>query len=282
MRTNKFSLLLLNLALFFPGARMFSQCQSAAGSWTSTYNYNWQLTQDGNGNITGTVDVSADGCSTSVWPVAGTFQGGGRFSVTGTNPSPDGDICVVSFDWNGSINVPGCNTGGGTWDNSGGTSGSWTWTKPCDIPTGETTSFDGWDTVLPTVGDWTQSLMPSTINFGGRTVTEQDPGGGGPDTCWFSGSNVAQTTSISGGSWTVDGSNHWGADDPDGVGWPPDAVTYYRDEGREPCGTTFPQQMVIDCSDGTPTYITNTLSMDITSTTVSSSRAGNSQSKNWP
>jgi hypothetical protein len=148
----------------------------------------------------------------------------------------------------------------------------------CTSPTGETTTPVGWDSD-PTVYSWNQTLLPAATNFTGRTVTEQDPGGGGPDTCHFTGSIFAPFTAITGGTWTVTSGNHWGSDH---VGWHSSAVTYYRAQGKAPCGTTFPQTMVIDCSTGPLTYATNTLGCDINSTTVTSTRAGSMAIRTWP
>jgi hypothetical protein len=153
----------------------------------------------------------------------------------------------------------------------------------CTGPTGETTAFSGtWaDSVgYPTAANWTQTLEPSTVNFSGRTVTESNPGGGGPDNCWFANSEVAPATSISGGSWVVTSSNTWG---PDVVGRSPSAVTYYRQQGRAPCSTTLPQALIISCPSSFPVYYkTTVLGNTIGVTTVTSMRAGSSVSRAWP
>lgn len=154
-------------------------------------------------------------------------------------------------------------------------------TAVCSKPTEETSTFAGWNDSnnLPTIGKWTQTLLPSTTNFVGRTVTEQDPGGGGPDNCWFSGSIVPKATSISGGSWTVTSGNVWGIDF---IGFPPAAVTYYRDRGRDPCSVTIPQRMVIDCTSGVLVYRTNTIGYVIDNPKVYSIRDGQQAERTWP
>jgi hypothetical protein len=149
----------------------------------------------------------------------------------------------------------------------------------CTSPTGETTSSGVWHSSATSIHDWNQTLLPSTTNFVGRSVTEQNPGGGGPDSCYFTGSTFAPFVSISGGTWPVGSGNAWG---PDSVGWLPSAVTYYRAQGRATCGTTFPQRMVINCSSGAITYANNTLGCDITATGVTSTRAGHTVSRTWP
>jgi hypothetical protein len=151
----------------------------------------------------------------------------------------------------------------------------------CSVPTDETTAFSRWADVegVPTVGMWTQTVLPASINFSGRTVTEEDPGGGGPDTCWFPGSVYAPFTAITGGDWTVTSSNTWQFD---AVGPIPAAVTYYRAHNRTPCSVTIPQRMVINCSSGALSYKTNWLGYVIGDTTVSSIREGTVVNRTWP
>jgi len=153
----------------------------------------------------------------------------------------------------------------------------------CTTPTGETTAFGGWadSDNLPTVAKWNQTLTPASTSFAGRTVTERDPGGSGPDTCYFNGSAFAPQTSISGGTWSVDANNQWGSDY---VGWTPGAVTYYRDQGRAPCGTFITQRMVIDCVTGEQTYSITfpSLELDIQPLLVISRRAEGQASRTWP
>ena len=154
--------------------------------------------------------------------------------------------------------------------------------QACTKPTNETTTFAGWATAegLPTIGRWTQTLAPSTTNFSGRQVTEEDPGGGGPDNCWFSGSAVSKITAITGGTWTVTSSNTWGFDF---VGLSGDVVTYYRGQGRDPCSVTVPQRMVINCLGAVSLpYRNNTLGYVIDNPGISSIRDGAVATKNWP
>ena len=153
--------------------------------------------------------------------------------------------------------------------------------RVCVVPTGETNAWVGWGAAgnNTSVGRWNGNLTPANVNFNGRTVTERDPGGGGPDTCWFNGSNFAKFEAITGGTWAVGAANLWGEDN---VGWFGTAVTYYRGQNRVPCGTTFPQRMVIDCPAGEQAYQTNTLGGSMTATQVSSTRSGTTQTRNWP
>jgi len=266
----------LSTGIFVSSAAAQATCASAAGNWTDIFTYGWQVTQDAALNIAGAVDVTDPPCAT--WTVSGTFQGAGSFFARADNPTGGDAVCAAWFRYDGTINKPGCNTGNGTWVNSAGLSGNWSWSKACDVPTGETTASHLWDD--GGVHRWTQTLTPANINFGGRTVMEQDPGGGGPDTCWFDGSMFAKFEAITGGTWDVDTSNVWG---DDFVGWFGAAVTYYRNQGRAPCGTSFPQRMVIDCSTGNTTYIdSNQLGGNFDATTVTSTRAGQTVTRTWP
>jgi hypothetical protein len=164
----------------------------------------------------------------------------------------------------------------------------------CDLPTGETTAFSGWDATglfngapNPTIGKWKQALTSSSgVNFSGRTVQEAS-GGGGVDTCWFVGSAFLPFNSISGGTWTVNTDNTWGTGSGgagyDFVGWTAAMVTYYRMNGRAPCGTTFKQQMTMQCPDGSFSNYgsVNTLGGSFTATTVTSIRAGGTATRRY-
>jgi hypothetical protein len=153
----------------------------------------------------------------------------------------------------------------------------------CHVPTGETTTGMGWSQVpgLATAHEWRQVLLPASsgISFNGRKVTEEDPGGGGPDTCHFPQSQYAKEEKISGGTWLVGSANQWGDDT---VGWLESRVTYYRAQGQEPCQTEFPQRMVINCGTGKRTYVTNVLRMGFDTVNAWSERAGQYASRVWP
>jgi hypothetical protein len=146
------------------------------------------------------------------------------------------------------------------------------------LPTGELTYSGGW--YEGGVHLWNQQLT-GNYSWDGRTVQEQDPGGGGPDTCWFLGSAYQPFTAITGGDWPVGSSNTWGGD---GVGWFGQTVTYYRNNGRAPCQTSFPQRMEINngFSLAWRSYVTNTLAAGFTNTNVWSQRAGQYAERQWP
>jgi hypothetical protein len=164
------------------------------------------------------------------------------------------------------------------------------------IPKGETTEFNSWSLKNATVGRWRQTLDLTTIDYAGVKVRETDPssqqevcngtGTGAackPDTCYYPGSIYSPFISISGGTWTVTEDNHWGLD---AVGRGTASTTYYRHAGRVPCDTTFPQQMQIQFATGDPRWYdygtVNTLGYNVNETTVTSRRAGSSETKTWP
>lgn len=102
------------------------------------------------------------------------------------------------------------------------------------------------------------------------------------DSCWFDQSPFAKFDQITYGSWQVDQSNVW---QYDGVGWGANQVTWYRNAGRAPCDTWFPQRMVIDCGLDTDLacYIAaNILRAGFTDTAVWSERAGVREERTWP
>ena len=154
-------------------------------------------------------------------------------------------------------------------------------TAPGDhgLPLGETTNSNGWGTgTNATVHRWRQQLQPTATSFRNCRVTEADPGGGA-DGCHFPGSAFAPFNAVTGGTWTVDANNRWG---DDWVGWFGNAVTYYRNQGRAPCSTSFSQSMRVVRPSGNVEYVSDTLVSTIGTTTVSSTRAGQTAIRAWP
>jgi len=157
--------------------------------------------------------------------------------------------------------------------------------ETCEIPTGEMTAHNGWWTMQETVALFTVTLLPPTTNFEGRAVKEEDPGGGGPDSC-FGGIGTQSPTppefiAITGAQWTVGSNNTF--TQPDYVGWFEDSVTWYRQNVSVPCNTFVPQRMVISCgANGWAPYATHWLEAEIGSTTVSVDRNGVHAGKTWP
>lgn len=150
-------------------------------------------------------------------------------------------------------------------------------TNSCTQPSSETTAWGGWS---GTAGLWTQTLNGGS--FVSRIVRETNAAAA-DDTCWWPQSTHDYWGGVTGGVWSVIGSNGWG---PDAIGWangppPDDDITYYRQQQRVPCGVTMHQQMQISCPGGTyqnygaPVDLTAT----ITKTKISSGRAGQSKSK---
>jgi hypothetical protein len=155
--------------------------------------------------------------------------------------------------------------------------------KGCTLPTTETTAFQGWETASgdPTVGGWEQTVSDlHGDSFSGRSVTEDSPSENpGEDTCWIpNDQGFTPGGTASSGVWPVGDGNTWGADS---VGYTPEQVAFYRANKRAPCGFTAHQQMSMTCPDGAHHNYgqLNTLRANITATTVSSARAGQSQTE---
>jgi hypothetical protein len=149
------------------------------------------------------------------------------------------------------------------------------------LPAGETTTTNGWSG--GGVHQWRQRLTPFNTIFGSATaghcqVREAD-GGGGTDTCHFAGSTFAPFTAITGGTWDVDDTNHWG---DDFVGWFAPAVNFYRANGRAPCFASFLQSMRVVRTSGDVEYRVNRLTSSIGTTTVSSTRDGQTETRVFP
>jgi hypothetical protein len=310
MSRSKLGLGLL-LAVYLLSASVFATttCQTMVGSWEAP-GYPMTVTQDGSGNlaVTMTETPCGDGIGPCTYTGTGTLNlssGNFSFSVATTEDTLVDyyDTLLVyplSMSYSGTMEA-GCNDAQTSnitynyssscvgWFESYGYSASdaaplcatpyvddsaYDITEPCDMPSGtpaETTVQVGpWDS--GSGAPWNQTLQPTTFNFGGRYVTEESPGDG-TDSCWFSLSIYDPFVHVSGGTWNVDASSVWGSDY---VGYSEDMVHYYRTNGVVPCGARFQQEMYIGCSDSPPsrTYITNDLGSDITSTSVSSIRAG--------
>ena len=151
------------------------------------------------------------------------------------------------------------------------------------VPTGETNDPNSpWGNVLGelTKVAWNVSLDLSYLTFAGRTVEERDPGGGGPDYCYFDGGPAPRFVGITGGSAPVDPGNSY----HDRSGWAESVVNAYQGAGRAPCDTHFSQDMYISKApnESYARYITNAIAVGITNTTVWVSRAGVQREKVWP
>jgi hypothetical protein len=151
-------------------------------------------------------------------------------------------------------------------------------TVPPRIPTGETSSADGWED-----GGrhrWLQTLLPQSVNFYGRWVKEFQ-GSGPADSCWFANNSAnLQPFGLTGGEWQVAGSNLWGMDY---VGYYEDVITYWRAQGRAPCGVWNMQDMKMNVSGiGWVTYHSHSIGASIDATEVTSFRNGQTVTHAWP
>jgi len=251
-------------------------CASATNDWHDSAG-TWDMAQNSNGFISGQFNVSsAQQCPTNeTYKLSGTYQGNGKFSVTGTyNGSNPG--CATSFVYSGTISGPGCATAAMSWSNSANLAGTSTWTAQCQHPTGESQiTFTGFSTQpsQTSVASFHQILAPFVVNFidwGGRTVTETFPANTSTDTCNFAASAIPPLTPKAAPPLTLAS----GAGYNDNIGVNDTVVKYYRNVGRTPCSFTDKQVMVIDCPTSNDPYATNTLVTKLDDLTVTDSRAG--------
>lgn len=270
---------LLGIFCFFFSLSVHPQpqdCATVAGGWTDNYGYIWSLSQYG-GNVSGEVDTDC-----GRYEVYGQYSSG-SLDLEASQQSPPVD-CSAQFWYWGSLEAPGCNYGSGGWSNEDGLRGRWTWNKSCDKPTGEQTYYTEW---TGTYLGFFQQLHPVTFPFEGRVLTEADAGNGGPDTCHFDGSLIAEQTVLTSGSppyWPVYPGNVWGADY---VGWDQASIEYYQFVRPMlgypmPCGTTLRQSMKIACHQGYQAYRLNVLKATIGLFYVYSERDGVGGSENYP
>jgi hypothetical protein len=257
-------------------------CQGVQGDWTDSYQYDWTLGQNGN-SIGGSVSIFS--CPEVYWTAGGSINSSnGQFTITAVQPYPYSQVpeCTSPyFTYVGSLNPPGCEIGGGTWSNPTG-SGNFGWEKPCDYPATESTTTNQWTPSAPTAHRFTATVHRDYYYFGGRTVTEETaPSPPGVDTCYFPGSQFSANTTVQNPSGGV---VNWSQEYQDDVGWIPDAVTYYRQQGRAPCHFYIYQQMLIACNayGSATSFKVNELYGEINNPYVVACRDGICASTNWP
>ena len=278
-------------------------CENCSGTWTDDYGAIWGVTSEqavtwGTWSVTGNVSVPhpITGCPRINYTVSGsvtqtwgsdTAYGATSFTWQASNPSPS-TICsgvtpFTSVTYNGSIENNGCNKGNGTWMNSSGGSGSFTMSKPPEVPSGELTTSVGWSSGYGgSVHQWRQVLQGPFL--AGRQVAES-PTGGDLDTCNWPDSGV-DNFRVTGGYWNVGfffWDNTWG---DDYIGWTGARVTYYRTNMRPPCSASAGQGMNIAIqgrSGALHNYLVGSIGTGLPdSVTVTSSRAGQTVSTTWP
>jgi hypothetical protein len=259
-----------------------TECAFIAGNWTNTFDEYFNLSQSGTSQISGTAGPNQNPNNCPVYSVSGTMDAAtGNFSLNATVTSnPPSAACAVYVQYWGHIDKPGCQVAPSNFVSSNSWtswSGTTTLGRPCSIPSSESTSQGDWDSTQPTKFLWIATLQPTTFNYAGRVVGEDNPGGA-TDTCWFQGSNRDYQNDVTGTNGNVNLSNQYG----DLVGWNADAITYYRGQNRAPCSMTTVQRIFIDCYSGTVTVQYNSLGLGFDATTVWSSRAGQTVSHPWP
>jgi len=227
--------------------------------------------------VSGTVNVPpfVATCPHVIYQVSGsisqtfgsaTTSGTTRITWSATSPSPSGS-CAGSTPWpsvthTGTITNDGCDSGNGTWSNSGGGNGTFTMSKPADVPDGspaETTTPIAWWSSDPTIALYDNTIGSSKY-MAGRQVVES-ANGASSDTCWFNGS-IYTTASLGStlAGWFVGFYYFNNRYEYDYVGMYSGAVSYYRSNGRTPCLVTFPlriQKAALERPDASRDVVSN-------------------------
>lgn len=137
--------------------------------------------------------------------------------------------------FDGGITNNGCDTMSGSWTNSDGARGTFSMTKPTDLPDrspAETSTAVAWWSLAPTIALFEQTIGSSKY-MAGRQVFEAQLGWAF-DSCYFDGS-IYDPYKLSAGGWYVGFyffNNKW---EYDYVGITPGAINYYRLKSRTPC-----------------------------------------------
>lgn len=264
------------------------QCAMGDGLWRDNYWYEYNLDHQSGQQLSGTVRstphpwLGQSPCARTPYPVTGQVVNG-VITLTMVNPAPDA-VCAAVINYTGTLTQGSCNTGGGTYTNSGGGYGSWVWSKDCDLPNGDVTAANSWASDDPAIYEWRGTVQPTSRNYRGRRIGE-DTASAGTDSCYFPGSAITPQTSVTGTSGILASNDY-----ADRVGWASYAISYYRQRGRAPCQFSIPQRVLMACG-GVPSmpqlqfdlpFATNTVSAGFTTTTVWSSRAGQTVSKSFP
>lgn len=266
----------------------------AVGAWTNTATQDCgtiTTTQDsGTGKCgivtTGTVTVTEGSgiCAGSTFTFATIYYEWTAHNNQSTLPAPPNSVADT---FNATWAAPDGSTEQDTFDIN----------VPVVRPDHETTDFGSW---YYTQGLWQQTLVPPssdpTFDFSGEQVQEFAAAPAGPDTCWYpksGGMPLESVTTEPGVFRTVESGNIYG---PDKVGYFPRVVFLYRKHSptfiRDGfCRTRFGQQMKIHAPSAPDTYTaygsTNTgnvnlLGASMRGDTVTSTRAGMSETEGFP
>jgi hypothetical protein len=298
MLTRRLAALLIGTSLVIPLATRAAvpACATAQGDWQDITGAgpggsgSWALQVDDRGNISGThrYSNSSATCKSGTWGVSGQMRSGGQFQLTATWPEKlfvRPAACALTITRSGSIAQPGCNAASGNWTNSGGASGTFSMSHGCDRPSGDgetTPVFESWnDGGAGTIAKFTQSLLPTNFNYGGRYIYETFLPSETVDTCEFQGS-------IYGHAFRQNGEPMYRPSEvpssyEDRIGMEPGLVIYFRNHGRAPCGYAFKQRMKIDCdtATGNQQFRVNDVIMKAEFRDVTSIRSSTVVTKRW-
>ncbi len=296
-------------------------CSSLTGNWTAVApnraDFSLQLT-DNNGSISGHASYTY-ACSVAVnfSSLSGTYvPSSGRYDITAAGPTPTVFACggnvfrPLDYHVTGTIGAS-CGAGSGT-----ATAGYDYFTQTMTterIPSSENSvaSSPAWSVANQTVAVFTVNMITGTSDpayiFGGRTVTELNPGPGdvlpadyvGNDGCYWPGGPwpTPITRLSSNDSWNVQGSTSGsphGSYGPDFMGLAhPATLAYvqtYAPQVATPggsCTIKYPQKMVINTEStttgtepyGGPGSGLNLVQMTITPTTFTVQRGSGTISR---
>lgn len=284
-------------------------CAHCTGNWTDDGGAVWSVSSNNTPSSIGTYSVSGSvrvphpvfGCSGITYTVSGsitqtfgsaTSRGTTSLSWNASSPSPS-TVCggynpVSSMTYSGNILNDGCDMGNGTWSASNGGSGSFSMTKPTDLPDqfpAETTVFRAWWPLAPTIALF-QGTIGSSKYMAGRQVFDS-AAGGNSDNCFFPDAALDGYSpfALTGGGWFVGFyffNNIW---NDDYVGFLPSTVNYYRSKMRPPCSASAGQNMRLYARDtlSSQQYFTNTLLIELPDfSNVKVTRAGVTATTPWP
>lgn len=263
-----------------PGSLLWNVTYSPGGTWT------FALSQDADGNITGTGTTVSSGCKSGTQgTIEGTSTGNGTFSVTLKTQnctSGNTDDTTVS---NITVSGSGCANGTGTYTdtflNDLGETQTSTGTVALSDGDGvqaeaETTpTFLYYEVNSPAVGVFAQNIEPTTYDFQGRKITETFPPAF-QTTCKRTAlpAPVGVTIYPLVNSPSTNGLNGDGITTGygDQVGLDTQLLDLIRQNGDAPCQIWTQQTMSIDTAGGSSVYQTNTIAMNIGFSTYSVER----------
>jgi hypothetical protein len=160
--------------------------------------------------------------------------------------------CGTQFDFRGTITGAGCDTFTAVIHAyPDGQNYTKSFAHSCYAPTSEQPVSVVWgqNGNDKTFATFRQSIVPTTYDWGGRTVYETSPVAGS-DTCYNEAIDaplgIPKGDKVTGGGVTIASGSSYGDD----IGASENLVTYYRSRNRVPCGYQVHQAIWIQCDAG--------------------------------